>query len=260
MSARAASVFLPTLRALERQLGLPLPRRLRLLEELAFDLEELEQRFVDEGMAPSDARARALEALVPDPATLATLDRLHAPMYRRLTSHLREARLRLLERVVLAVAGLGVLVAESALLFRTPLLADPSPFLWPTLFLGAVLAAGVLARGFGLWIRGDRDPRSAGNRGILVLAGLPLVAAAGGALVDLYVLAGTLELEPERATALTLQWLMRDATLLCVALLLALAGGLAWFVFAQWHAVVSGARRTLLGLERPAIPESTDGE
>ena len=66
-------------------------------------------------------------------------------------------------------------------------------------------------------------------------------------IFDLYRLAGILERTPELAGNLASDWLVRDSALLSVAILLALAGGLAWFVLSQWLALVSGARRELLG-------------
>ena len=94
----APRVFLPTLREVERQLPVPLPRKVRILRELEFDLEEMHARFLAQGLAPAAARARALEVLVPDPATLDALGHVHMPLYRRATRHMADDRLRLFER------------------------------------------------------------------------------------------------------------------------------------------------------------------
>ena len=75
MSAPAVRAFLPTLRSVERQLSVPIPARVRILRELEFDLEELRRRLEAKGHPAEDARARSLDALVPDPRALRELAR-----------------------------------------------------------------------------------------------------------------------------------------------------------------------------------------
>ena len=129
------------------------------------------------------------------------------------------------------------------------LLADPSPFLWPILVLGVVLAAATLAKTFEVWIKRDHSAPGRGLGAILGLSGLILAAGFGGVLVDLYALAGVLEANPELTSTLTPGWLIRSAGLLAASLVVGLAGALAWFVLTQWHAFVSHARRELLELK-----------
>ena len=140
MTARAARAFLPTLRKVERQLSMPVPARVRILRELEYDLEEFRSQLEAEGLPAEDARARSLDALVPDGGALRELGRLHTPLYRRLTGHLAEARVRLLERSALAILTISVLVAETWLLLKADLFSDPSPYLWPVLGLGAMMS------------------------------------------------------------------------------------------------------------------------
>ena len=101
MTTRAHRIFAPVLREVERGMELPIPDRIRILRELEFDLEELWGRLVADGVPAEEARLKALDALVPDAGSLDELDRLHAPLYRRLTSHLSEGRLRFAERLAL---------------------------------------------------------------------------------------------------------------------------------------------------------------
>jgi len=249
VSTRAVRVFLPALRELERELQAPIPDRLRILRELEFDLEELRAALLADGVPPEEAERRATEALVPDPHTLAVLDRLHAPLYRRLTRGMREERLRLIERSLLVIATVGVLAGGTTGLFRARLLVDPSPYFWPVLGLGALLLATAGSKVFEVWIKRDHRVPARGLGAILGLSAAVLLAGFGGTILDFYHLTSLLARAPDLANALVPVWLVRDCALLSVSIILALAGGLVWLVLAQWLALVSGARRSALGLD-----------
>jgi hypothetical protein len=250
VSAPAARAFLPALRQLERELSVPLPERVRILRELEFDLEQLRDRFVAQGMPTEEARSRAVEALVPEGTALGELRRLHMPLYLRATRHLGGDRLRQLERTALGLAVASVLLVETLTLMRADLLRDPSPFLWPVLALGGLLFTAIAAKVFQLWVKRDHGASARGLGVILVLSGVVLAMGLAGTLFDFYYLAGILEGSPELAGTLAPQWLVRDAALLSVSMLFALAGALTWFVLSQWIALVSRAHLEVLGLER----------
>lgn len=257
MSAPAARLFLPQLRDVERLLPLPVRRRVRILRELEYDLEELYARFVSQGVAPEEARARATEALVPAGDALTALGSVHAPAYRRVTARWGEARLRRFERAALACLALLVLTGESLLLLRTDLLQDPSPFLWPVLALGALLLTTAATDAFRLWGLDDGRSDGPGLTNLLVLSALTIVTAFGGVLVDTFRLAAAVERAPERAVAASFAWLVSGASLLAVALLVALAGGLSWFLLSQWQAGIRAAHQEVLGIDLRTPPSSS---
>lgn len=254
MNARAARPFLPNIRAVERDLALPIPERMRILEELEYDLEALRDRFVADGFSPTEARARALELLLPGRVSLGELGHLHRPLYRRLTQRLRGDRLRLLEQSLLALATFCVLAGQLMAMLRADILSDPSPFLWPVLALGVLLTVACAHRAFVLWVTRDHRDPSRGVRTILMLAGATLTTGVIGTGVDFYRLAGRLEQATAGSAAAVLEWIKQDAALLSVSILLASAGGLAWFVLTHWWTQVSDARRELLGFD-PFKPE-----
>jgi hypothetical protein len=164
------------------------------------------------------------------------------------TASVRVGRLRALERGALALATAAVLLVETILLLRADLLDRPSPFLWPVLGVGGLLFALCAAKTFELAIARDHRDPARGLRAILALAGVALATGCLGVLVDTYRLASVLEASPGLAEALGTRWLMRECALLSAALLVALAGGLTWFVLAQWVSGMAGARREALGL------------
>jgi len=249
MSTAALRRFLPALRKVEGELRVPLPARVRILHELEYDLEELRDRLAAEGLTPEEAEARALEALVPDPIALRELGRLHTPLYGRLTRGMADHRLRLAERSALALTAAFVLLVETFALMRADLLADPSPFLWPVLGLGALLAAAIVWTGFELWVKGDHRVPDRRLDAVVTLSLVLPVVAVGGAFIDFCSLAATLEVTPERALLLVPAWLVRDGALLAVAVLFGTAGAWTWFVLTRWLATVREAHREALGLD-----------
>ena len=256
MSVRSERPFLRTVRELERDLPVPIPERVRILRELEYDLEELCGRLETQGLRGGEARARALEMLAPDGATLRELRAMHMPLYLRLTRGVRGDHLRLVERSALAVAAAAVLGIEARLLSGARLLRDPSPFIWPVLALGAVLFAAVATKAFELWIRRDHQVPERGLTPILVLAAVTAATGFAGAFVELYQLVAGFGQGAAETGAPAIAWLARSSGLMAVSLLLAMTGALAWFVMAHWIALVTGARRDLLGIDRSIQPVS----
>jgi hypothetical protein len=105
--------FRDGLRDVANRLSLPLTTRLRILRELQADHVDTVARLMERGIPEAEARHRARTALLPDGETLAALERLHQPLYRRLTRNVENHRLQQLERWALlgttaAVVALGV--------------------------------------------------------------------------------------------------------------------------------------------------------
>lgn len=246
MSAGARREFLPTLREVERRLSVPVTARVRILRELESDLEALTAQLLGRGLGPEEARARALEALVPDGSALRRLDRLHAPPYRRLARRIGSDRLRLLERTLLVIATVALLAVASLLVVRGGLLRVPMGHLWPVLLTTGLLFSSVVANALGLWL-GDGRSHRWGSGTVLALSGAVMAVGLVVAFVDSYHLLAVLEGAPHAAATEIPSWLLRTSGLLSLSLLVALAGALAWFVMTQWLAAVSAAHRDVLG-------------
>lgn len=247
--------FLPALRMLDEKLGVPVPARVRILRELEYDLEALRKELETQGLAPDEARSRALEALVPDDTALEELGHLHTPRYRRWTRHLSAARLRILERSALVGMTLVVLLVETAVLLETDLPAPASPFMWPVLGLGAVSFAAVVAEAFALWTKGDHHTMAIGTRVVLGLAAMTMATGVLGVLTDGYALLDA----PERVLAIASfrpdPWIAREAALLAVSMVLSLSGAVAWYVLTSWRAWLTGARHEVLGFTRTTVDQ-----
>lgn len=250
MSGGASRPFLPVLRAMERYLSAPVPARVRIYRELEFDLEELRDRFVAQGLPPEEAARRAVEALVPEGRALRALERQHAPWYWRLTAGTPAARVRLVERALLTLAVAAVVVMAATTLMKTGLLSHGTRFIWPLVIASALLLAAVAARLFQLCVKKDYREAGVGPGVILGLSSVTMAAGFLGMLLEFLSLAGTLEQAPELANALVLGSVLRGSGVLATGLLLGLAGVLAWLLTGLWTGVISVAHREVLGMNR----------
>lgn len=246
-----ARPFLSALREVDGSLLVPLPERVRILRELESDLEDLRGQLEVRGVPSSEARSRAVEMLVPDRVTLGELRGIYASKYVRLTGRMSPDLVRALERSALAAWAASVLLVQAMVMLRTNMLGRASIFVWPVMALGALTAAAACAKMFELWIARDHGAPERGLGALLALSAATLSAGLLGVVADLFRLATTLERAPELEDVLLTEWVIRSCLLLAFAMLLALAGALAWFVIRQWLALVWGARLEVLGLSHP---------
>lgn len=245
--------FEPELRRLAGRLDLPEPARSRFLLELRSDLEDLASSLRAEGESPAGARAAALEALLPSAVALAELETLHRPLYRRLADRFSRPERHRLERLLLLGLTVAVLGGSLAALARFDLLIDPSGFLWPILGLAAAVAAAGGSQLFHLYVAGGGGPGEL-RRGLPwlpALAALALAVGFGGAVVDLYLVAGRLAADASAQGRELLAWLRQDAAMLASSLIVASGAGLLWLIAVIRIARIERTEAEALGLYTP---------
>lgn len=236
---------------IEAGLMLPIGRRLRILREVAADIEDLRDQFIAEGLSVQEAQARAVECVEPDAETLEVLTRLHRPAYDRLTGSVDPVRIMRMERGLLLVSTGVLLVGLLFSLGSQRLINDPSPFVIPALVAGGALISAVLMAVFQTVVRGSEHLHQSSLRRLLWLAVVVPCLGVGGFVMDSFTLAGILERDPDQVGQLLVPWLLQEATLLAVILAFSLVGSLAWYVLWQWKAATELARAQLLGTHIP---------
>lgn len=237
----------PALRAASRSVRLPPGARMRFLEELRSDLEDLQRTLVESGVPPSEAQRRAEVLLAPDAEALEALRVVHRP-------HLIRWRPRVPGRWGWAGAlalGTMALAAAFAMVRETASVRDLPLFLVP--LAGIAVAAALRAAGkvIRIWLEGESDAvrvRS-GASDLLVAAGGATVASVFGILFELYRTALAITLAPHMETALALDWLRRSVLVGAAGIAIALPCGLAWLFFVRQAAGLERRERALLGPE-----------
>ncbi len=251
------SRFGEDLRQVAAGLDLPQPVRSRFLLELAADLEDLHTTLLAEGLGEEEARRRALNMLLPAPDALAELRGLHRPLYQRLVDRFSDRARHRLERVLLGGVSLVLLASATQALLRLDPPKEPSVFVWPLLVLAVLVLGAGLGKLFQLYVAKDHAPARL-RRGMSLLptlAGTSAAVGLAGAVLDFYGTAAAIEADIALQGALVLGWVRRDAAMLALALLVAVAAALLWFVAAVRIARIEQSEMEALGL----LPDRTPG-
>ncbi|HKK26706.1 MAG TPA: hypothetical protein VKB18_01360 [Gemmatimonadota bacterium] len=240
------SAFDHVLQRAEAELGIPEPRRSRILLEMASDLEDLYGTYRERGLGEAEARERAVRLLGASPEVLTELRREHGSRMAGLLDRLAGDRAHRLESALLALAA-GLAVAGGGYgVAASGVVADPSPWVWAV----AALAAGgiglVGARALALYVRPARlGPRPVEALRVVVgVAAACLTVSALGSLVELSAAAGAAQ---RAASPPDLLWRRLSAAAglsalgLTVALLL--AGG--WLLLRKRARAIEQAREAL---------------
>ncbi len=229
------------------------PARTRILLEMAADLEDSYQHYLDRGCDEVDAARRAEEAFGTSDEALWLLARIHQPGYGDLSDRVSQQVGTLWSKILLvAVLAFEILIAvrifsDSFFLFR------PSPFLWPLAALA--LAAFV----FTLWKLVQIYSRSGADvRRLRTGLGIPLFFAGASLAVAglgfLYHLQRFFRLNADGAPEALFRnlagWMISISSLMTVGLLTAILAGLVWFVLSRL--VSRSEARQVEGLLRSA--------
>lgn len=212
--------------------GLEAPHyaRVRILEELSADLEDLYEALRAQGLTAAEARRRAQAALAPTPEVASALAYVHRPLLTRLVERYSDRTRHGLERSMLALLTVAMMVLASSGLSAAGLPGGGSPALVLVLCVGGGAAALSVRAMVRLYIGTGRV--AAGVRSMLWM----LPAAAGGALaialldmlLGLARTATAIRSDPAHEAALVLDWVRATAAVNALALLVTLGCAQAW--------------------------------
>ena len=234
-----------TLREASRSLRAPPSARLRFLEELRSDLEDLESSLRAAGMSESEAKRRAEAMLAPDAETLEALSRVHRPLWLRWRARLpgRGALGMALALGVLALAGAITALRDTASVRDLPL------FLIPIAGIAIAATLRVAGKVVRIWCEGESESTCvlAGSGDLLVAAAGALVATTFGVVQELYHTASLIVATPTLQFELLMQGLRRLTLLGIAGIAVAMPCGLAWLFFVRQAAGLVRRERALLG-------------
>lgn len=187
-------------------------KRFALLEEIAADVDAMEDALAGRGLPRGRARAVAIDRLYPGPAVVRELESDEVA-YRRWAERFGGGTVELTERIGLALVAVLTLVALAIGLARLDAFRSGGAYVWGSIAVISLLMTNTLRVAFGLWVRQDMDA-AARRRAWRIQVGLVLVATSIGGLgaaVESYVAAGSLAVRPEWGIGFAL---MRDVMLL----------------------------------------------
>jgi len=212
------------------RLALPKATRSLILVEIAADLEDLFNHYVQEGLSEDEAAARAEEKVDMSDEALVELVRIHSDA-RGWTDRIVRRAQPFWERIAMAVIVLFFIVA-STLEHGVRPLAHLTGFIWP--IVGILLALLVFFIVQMVRFSDHQSPRRLRDSLAtpLFLGAASLVVGFAGTGIELYRTLMRMAADPEHAGPLFGRAVVESTSTLAVALLVALGAGIAWFVLA----------------------------
>jgi hypothetical protein len=212
------------------RLALPKATRSLILVEIASDLEDLFQHYLHEGLSEEEAAAKAEEKVDMSDEALAELVRIHSEA-RGWTDRIVRRVQPFWERIAMVLIVLFFIAA--------PILeADARPFahvnqlIWP---IGAIFLILVTYFIFQMTRFSDHPSPRRLRESLatpLFLGAASLLVGFAGTGVEFYRTMMRMASDPERAAPLFAKLVLEGTATLAVALLVALAAGIAWFFLA----------------------------
>lgn len=212
------------------RLALPRTTRSLILVEIASDLEDLFQHYLQEGLSEVEAAAKAEEKVDMSDEALAELVRIHSEA-RGWTDRIARRVQPFWERIALALIVLFFVAAPMLEADARPF-APVNNFIWP---IGAIFLALLASFIVQMILFSDRPSPRRLRDGLatpLFLGAASLLVGFAGTAIELYRTLMRMAAEPERAAPLFAKVVLETTSTLSVALLVALAAGVAWFLLA----------------------------
>jgi hypothetical protein len=225
------SRFLSVLSQTGERLSLPKATKSLILVEIAADLEDLFQHYLQQGLSEEEAAARAEEKVDMSDEALVELVEIHSRAS-SWTERISRRAQPFWERFAMA-AIVFFLFAISLIETEWPLiLSRTSAWIWPVLAVFVALVISTIIQG--LRLSGRADPRRLRARLAtpLFFGGASLVVGFGGFAIDFYRTLLRMAGDPTNASAYFVRAFLGSMTTLMIAFLVALCAALVWFIFA----------------------------
>jgi len=212
------------------RMALPKATRSLILVEIASDLEELFNHYIQQGLSEDEAAARAEEKVDMSDEALAELVRIHSDA-RGWTDRVVRRAQPFWERTALALIVL-FFIASTTIDHGLRPFAHRTVFIWPV--VGILLALVVFFIVQMVRFSDHQSPRRLRDSLVtpLFLGAASVVIGFAGAGIELYRTLMRMAADPEHAAPLFANAVLGSTATLAIALIIALVAGIAWFVLA----------------------------
>lgn len=212
------------------RIGLPIATRSLILVEIAADLEDLFQHYVEMGLSEEEAASRAEEKVDMSDEALAELVRIHADT-RGWAERIVQRAQPFWERIAMAVIVL-FFVAMASLETNWNPFDYTAVFIWPVL---AILVALLTSFSFQLFRMANGPSPRRLREGLatpLFLGAASIIVGFTGLGIELYRTWMRMAANPEQAASLFARCVLEGTSTLAIALVVALLAAIAWFILA----------------------------
>jgi len=212
------------------RLALPKATRGLILVEIASDLEDLFQHYLDQGLSEEEAAAKAEEKVDMSDDALAELVRIHSEA-RGWSDRIVRRMQPLWERVAMDLIAI-FFIASLALGAGFNIFRHFNGFIWPILGIFVVLCAAIAVQMVKFSDHSNLRRHRESLATPLSLGAASLVVGFTGTGIELYRTLMGMAADPKHAAPLFAKVVLESTATLSVALLVALAAGIAWFYLA----------------------------
>jgi hypothetical protein len=233
------------------RLALPKATRSLILVEIASDLEDLFQHYLQQGLSEDEAAARAEEKVDMSDEALAELVRIHADT-RGWTDRMSRRSHPLLERIAMDVIVIFFFASAALMVFETNirLLDHLTALIWPILGIFVALMAFLVVQ---LTRSPDHSSPTRMRESLatpLFLGAASVVVGLAGSGISMYRGLVRMAADPEHAAPVFARTFLSSTATFAIALLVTLAAGVVWFVLAGRVArSEDDAERSYLGVK-----------
>jgi len=162
------SRFAPVLKKINEKLDLPQPQKSRVILEIAADLEDLYNVYIERGLGKEEAIRKAVEKFDVDEKALSELITIHQSTFQKFFYGLSGQVQIWWERAALAIILLIILVSTLTVTLTTQFLHQSSKFVWPMLSIFVLILVLSITKIYILYIKKDHSVKK-------TRTGLPLI-------------------------------------------------------------------------------------
>jgi hypothetical protein len=211
-------------------LDIPQPSRSRLILEIAADMQDAYEHFIDQGLDKEQAVRKTIEAFDMSADDIASIAEVHDSPLRRFLDRFSSRTRGILEGTALVLALMPVALIGYRMALSGGLSEDSGMWKWPLLAAAlAALALGV-SKWYKLFVVKEHHIRRVRKRinSTLYIAIGHLAVGFTGIYVDLFEVWEMSSAEKIKTTLYLAQWLQRSSALLTTAMIAALVSGMIW--------------------------------
>ena len=180
--------FTPILKQINEKLDLPQPQKSRIILEIAADLEDMYNVYLNTGLDEDKAAQKAIEKFKLDTATLKELAQIHQTALQKMYHNISASVRRWWERAILAIILIVISLLTLRVTMTSQFFAQASWFVCPMLAIFMLISVLFLVKVYKLFIKKEHSIHRvrSGLSFILFLIGVNFIIGILGYIVELY--------------------------------------------------------------------------
>lgn len=250
--------FTDLLTGINSKLNLPQPLKSRIIWEIAGDIEDTFNAYLERGLSEEDAESRTRDKFALSDSSIEELTGIHLTPYRRWLGRLSQSGQSKWEKSLFAIIFILVLLSITRVVYSTPFFENASYFVYPILALLLFTTILFFVKFYQFYIKKDHDIKKIrkGLDWILYLCVAIFFLGIAGYFGELYLSGQSVEylgpffflsfLSESSTLQLSMQWLIRNASMMLTCLGSVMITMLYWFMLINKAGRIEQAEASIL--------------